>query len=137
MNLKKHPWAGVFPATLCAFNEDESLDPEGLAGYFAQLAALEGVKGLTCNGHTGEIMSLRPAERAEVTRILARTVREVRQRTGRDVKTISGVSAEGSLEGIDHALAAKQAGADAILLMPPHHWLRFGRSAQTAVGFVA
>ena len=21
--------------------------------------------------------------------------------------------------------------------MPPHHWLRFGRSAQTAVGFVA
>src|SRR4030095_5448585 len=74
---------------------------------------------------------------AEVTRILAGTVREVRQRTGRDVKIISGVSAEGSLEGIDHALAAKQAGADAVLLMPPHHWLRFGRSAQTAVGFVA
>ena len=45
------------------------------------------------------------------------------------------MSAEGSLEGIDQALAAREAGADAILLMPPHHWLRFGRSTQTAVGF--
>jgi 4-hydroxy-tetrahydrodipicolinate synthase len=54
----------------------------------------------------------------------------------RPVKVISGVSAEGSLEAIDHAVAAREAGADAILLMPPHHWLRFGRSAQTAVGFI-
>jgi 4-hydroxy-tetrahydrodipicolinate synthase len=29
-----------------------------------------------------------------------------------------------------------EAGADAILLMPPHHWLRFGRSSETAVGFM-
>ena len=26
-------------------------------------------------------------------------------------------------------------GADGILLMPPHHWLRFGRTSETAVGF--
>ena len=32
--------------------------------------------------------------------------------------------------------AAGAAGADAILLMPPHHWLRFGRSSETAVGFI-
>ncbi len=131
-----HPWAGVFPATLCAFNEDESLDESGLRAYYTELAAVSGVKGLTCNGHTGEIMSLRPCERARVTRILAESVRETNARTGRSVKTITGVSAEGTLEAIDHALAAKEAGADAILLMPPHHWLRFGRSAQTAVGFM-
>jgi 4-hydroxy-tetrahydrodipicolinate synthase len=52
------------------------------------------------------------------------------------MKTISGVAAEGSLEAIDHAVAARDAGADAILLMPPHHWLRFGRTSPTAVGFV-
>ena len=40
------------------------------------------------------------------------------------------------MEAIDHAIAAREAGADAILLMPPHHWLRFGRAAQAAVGFV-
>ena len=44
---------------------------------------------------------------------------------------------EGSLSAIDHALAAKEAGADGILLVPPHHWLRFGRSSAEAVGFIA
>lgn len=130
-NWREHPWTGVFPATLCPFHADESIDEEGLRHYIAELAVVDGVKGLTCNGHTGEIMSLRFAERNRVTAIVAATVRAA----GRDVKTITGVSAEGSLEGIDHALAAQEAGADAILLMPPHHWLRFGRSSQTAVGF--
>ena len=130
-NWREHPWAGVFPATLCPFHADESIDEDGLQTYIAELASVEGVKGLTCNGHTGEIMSLRFAERNRVTQIVAAAIKA----TGRDLKTISGVSVEGSLEGIDHALAAQEAGADAILLMPPHHWLRFGRSARTAVGF--
>lgn len=129
---KTDPWKGVFAATLCAFNADESIDEEGLRDYFAEVASVDGIKGLTCNGHTGEIMSLRPNERARVTQIAAETVRDVAP----DVKVISGVSAEGSLEAIDHALAAKEAGADAILLMPPHHWLRFGRTSTTAVGFM-
>ena len=133
MNWRQHPWAGIFPATLCAFHHDESLDEEGLRSYFADLAGVDGVKGLVCNGHTGEIMSLRPPERARVTRLLAEAVRGG---NGRSVKAISGVSAEGSLEATDDALAAKEAGADAILLMPPHHWLRFGRSSRTAIGFL-
>jgi 4-hydroxy-tetrahydrodipicolinate synthase len=132
MNWRQHPWAGVFPATLCAFREDESLDEDGLRSYFADLTRVEGVKGLVCNGHTGEIMSLRPRERARVTRVLA----DVTRRLNRPIKVISGVSAEGSLEAIDHALEAKASGADAILLMPTHHWLRFGRSSRTAVGFI-
>ena len=132
MDWKEDPWKGVFAATLCAFNEDESIDEDGLREYFAEVASVDGIKGLTCNGHTGEIMSLRPNERARVTKIAAETVREAFP----DVKVISGVSAEGSLEAIDHALAAKEAGADAILLMPPHHWIRFGRTAQTAIGFM-
>ena len=125
---ENHPWAGVFPATLCPFNEDESIDEVGLQTYMRELAEVDGVKGLVCNGHTGEIMSLRPNERAHVIQLVAEAVRG-------KVKTISGVSAGGSLEAIDHAIVAKEAGADAILLMPPHHWLRFGRTSQTAVGF--
>lgn len=128
----EHPWAGVFPATLCPFYDDETIDEEGLREYIANLATVDGVKGLVCNGHTGEIMSLRPVERARVTQIVAQQV----ALSNRPVKTISGVSAEGSLEAVDHALAAKEVGADAVLLMPPHHWLRFGRAASTAVGFV-
>lgn len=130
-NYTDHPWMGIFPATLCAFRDDESLDESGLAGYMARLCGVEGLKGLVCNGHTGEIMSLRTSEKATVTRIVAEQVRA----SGRPLKVVSGVSGEGSLVAIDHALEAKEAGADAILLMPPHHWLRFGRSSETAVGF--
>ncbi|MFM7412458.1 MAG: dihydrodipicolinate synthase family protein [Planctomycetota bacterium] len=130
------PWSGVFPATLCPFHDDESIDEQGLAGYIEELASVPGVEGVVCNGHTGEIMSLRPEERARVTGVVAAAVRRANARTGRSVKAISGVSAEGSHEAIDHAVAAREAGADAILLMPPHHWLRFGRSAATAVGFI-
>jgi 4-hydroxy-tetrahydrodipicolinate synthase len=46
------------------------------------------------------------------------------------------VAGEGSLVAIDHALAAKNAGADGILLMPPHYQLRFGRSSETAINFI-
>jgi 4-hydroxy-tetrahydrodipicolinate synthase len=121
-------WKGVMPATLCPFRDDDSIDEEGLFAYARDLAAVAGITALVCNGHTGEVMSLRNRERAEVTRIIAGAV-------GRRVKVVSGVCAEGSDEAIDQALAAKQAGADAILLMPPHHWLRFGRTSDTAVGF--
>ncbi|MHC4213925.1 MAG: dihydrodipicolinate synthase family protein [Planctomycetota bacterium] len=131
MNYKEHPWMGVFPATLCAFNDDESIDGAGLCAYVRDLCSVNGIKGLVCNGHTGEIMSMRPRERAEVTRIFAEEI----SKSGKAIKTISGISAEGSLEAIDDAIAAKEAGADGILLMPPHHWLRFGRASQTAVGF--
>jgi 4-hydroxy-tetrahydrodipicolinate synthase len=124
---------GVFAATLCTFREDESLDEAGLRAYIRALCAVPGLKGLVPNGHTGEIMSLREAERARVTRIFAEEVKC----SGKPVKVISGVCGEGSLSAIDHALAAKEAGADGILLMPPHHWLRFGRSSVEAVGFMA
>jgi len=126
--MASHEWSGVFAATLCPFREDYSIDEEGLRDYFDWVASFPGMKGLVCNGHTGEIMSLRASERAEVTRCLAETTK------GR-VKVVSGVCCEGSFEAIDHALEAKEAGADAILLMPPHHWLRFGRSPETAIGF--
>jgi 4-hydroxy-tetrahydrodipicolinate synthase len=126
--VHEHTWSGVFAATLCPFKEDYSIDEGGLRAYARYLASVDGIKGLVCNGHTGEVMGLRTAERVRVTRIFADEV-------GDKVKIVSGVCAEGSFEAIDHALAAKEAGADAILLMPPHHWLRFGRSSQAAVGF--
>ena len=126
--MPEHPWGGVFAATLCPFREDYSIDEEGLCRYARHLANTKGLKGVVCNGHTGDVMGLRVAERAQVTRLFAKAV-------GGQLKVVAGVCAEGSFEAIDHALAAKEAGADAILLMPPHHWLRFGRDSRTAVGF--
>jgi len=112
---RRHEWMGVFPATLCPFHADEALDEQGLRAYIAGLCGVDGIKGLVPNGHTGEIMSLREAERARVTRVVSDEVKK----SGKCLKVISGVCGEGSLSAIDHALAAKKAGADGILLMPP------------------
>ena len=88
LNWQQHPWAGVLPATLCPFHSDESIDEAGLRQYMQELANVEGIKGVVCNGHTGEIMSLRLHERQRVTQITAEAV-------GEKVKVVSGVSAEG------------------------------------------
>jgi len=122
------PWTGVMPATLCPFRDDFTVDEGGLAEYVRYLASVPGVTALVCNGHTGEVMGLRDRERALVTEIIAREV-------GGRVRVVSGVCAEGSDDAIDQALAAKRAGADAVLLMPPHHWMRFGRTSATAINF--
>jgi 4-hydroxy-tetrahydrodipicolinate synthase len=71
------------------------------------------------NGHTGEVGSLLPEERAHVTRIVAEAV------AGR-VRIVSAVCSEGTFEAIEHARAAAHAGADTIDVMPCHMWLRFG-----------
>ena len=123
-----HPWSGVLAATLCPFTDDHKIDEPGLRAYSRYLASVDGIRGLVCNGHTGEVMGLRVHERAEVTRIMADEV-------GDQVQIVSGVCADGSNEAIDNAIAAKEAGADAILLMPCHHWLRFGRTPETAIAF--
>jgi 4-hydroxy-tetrahydrodipicolinate synthase len=91
---RTRPWTGVFAATLCPFREDESLDEEGLYEYIGELAQVTGVQGVVCNGHTGEVMSLRPNERSRVTQLVANAIASSK----RQIKVVSGVSAEGTLE---------------------------------------
>jgi 4-hydroxy-tetrahydrodipicolinate synthase len=124
-------WSGVFPATLLPYKDDArySIDEEGLRTYIRQFVGIPGIKGVVCNGHTGEIQTLFSEERAEVTRILA-------DELGDRLPVISGISAEATLEAVKHAQEAQAAGAKAILLMPPHLWLRFGRESRVALNFV-
>ena len=68
-NWRSHPWAGVLAATLCPFHQDESIDVLGLKTYLREVLAVDGINGVVTNGHTGEIMSLLPSERAQVTAI--------------------------------------------------------------------
>lgn len=131
MGWNSHPWTGVFAATLCPFREDQSLDESGLIEYISDVASVPGIEGLVCNGHTGEIMSLLPRERARVSQL----VKEATDRAAPGKKVVSGVMAEGVFEALEQAQAAKEAGADALLLMPPHHWLRFGRTSSTAITY--
>jgi 4-hydroxy-tetrahydrodipicolinate synthase len=110
---------GVIPALAVPFRDDYKIDEDGLARFSRWLAGCRGVTALMTNGHTGEVGSLLPEERAEVTRIVADAV------AGR-VRVISAVCSEGTFEAIEHARAAAHAGADTIDVMPCHMWLRFG-----------
>lgn len=124
----KTKWSGVFPAVLIPFKDDFSIDEEGFRNLVSWVASHEGVNGIVVNGHTGEIMTLLPEERAEAVRIAADELK------GR-IPVISGVSAEGTIEAIQHAQAVEKAGGEGILLMPPHSWLRFGMQPESTVQY--
>jgi 4-hydroxy-tetrahydrodipicolinate synthase len=110
---------GLIPAMAVPFRADYSIDEAELARFAQWLARQKGVVGMMTNGHTGEVFSLTPRERIEVTRIVARA-------TAGLCPVVSSVVCEGIRDAIEQASAAKEAGARALDIMPPHHWLRFG-----------
>ena len=106
-------WRGIYPAICIPFNEDSTLCEKELYPYLDWLLEYtdKGIRGLVTNGHTGEISGLENDERALVTKLVADHVKK----SGKDVKIISGVSAEGTADAIKQAQAAEAAGADGIL----------------------
>ncbi len=115
--MKKY--TGVMPALSVPMLEDQEIDERGFRRLVGWVAGHEGITGLLTNGHTGEVFALLHDERARVTRM---AVEEVEGR----IPVISAVNCEGIREAQLHAREAREAGASAILVMPPHMWLRFG-----------
>jgi 4-hydroxy-tetrahydrodipicolinate synthase len=114
INLK-----GIIPAITVPFREDFSVDSDELHRYAQWLGTQPGICAMMTNGHTGEVFSLTAKERIEVTRITAEATKEI-------CPVISSVVCEGIQEAVEQAVAAKEAGAKGLDIMPPHHWLRFG-----------
>ena len=110
---------GLIPAIALPFTSDYQIDEAELRKLAKWLVEHKGVVGVMTNGHTGEVFSLDSSERAEVTRIVAD---EVGDRT----IVVSSIVCEGIRTAVQDARAAKDAGAQALDIMPPHHWLRFG-----------
>lgn len=119
---------GLIPAIAVPFADDYSIDAAGLTRFAKWLSGQRGIKALMTNGHTGEVFSLTPAERVEVTRI---TVAAVEGR----VPIISSIVCEGIIDAVEQACQAKAAGASALDIMPPHHWLRFGFRPQHVIDY--
>ena len=112
-------YKGIIPAIACPFTPDHKIDEPALRRHAAWLGAQPGIVAVMTNGHTGEVFSLLPRERAEVTRIVASELE------GR-IPVISSVVCEGLLDAKEQAQMACDAGAKGLDVMPPHHWLRFG-----------
>lgn len=112
-------YKGIFPAMQCPFDQKLDIDEPELRKFASWLAGHKGIGGLVTNGHTGEIFALTAKQRAEVTRIVADEVKG-------KLPVISGLCCEGIADAVEHAQMAREAGATALLVMPPHQWLRFG-----------
>ncbi|UZT82505.1 dihydrodipicolinate synthase family protein [Caproicibacterium sp. BJN0003] len=121
----------IFPAVSVPLNDDYSINEEEFRVYLRWIKSFydKGIQGIVCNGHTGEITGLTRAERKRVVEICA-------EECGDKMTIISGVNCENTAETIEMAKDAKNAGADGILLMPPHTWLRFGMNPNAPFEYV-
>lgn len=111
----RHPFGGVYAATLCPMTEDFQVDEIALAGHVSAMTAVPGIRGLLCNGHAGENFVLNRAEKRRVIEV-------ARASAGAEILIVAGINQESSEELAIEAREAVQAGADAVIVFPPNSW---------------
>jgi 4-hydroxy-tetrahydrodipicolinate synthase len=114
---------GLIPATVTPFREDGSIDYEDLERHVATVASAEGVFGIAVNGHAGEILALSAEERAKI-------VSAARKALPSRIKLIAGIEAHDPAMLVKDGVAAREAGADGLLVLPPFDIRPYRRLAQ-------
>lgn len=103
---------GVIPACLMPFNEDLSIDEAAYRAHLEDIASVEGLGGITINGHAAEVHALTIEEQKRAV-VVTKEVLQSR------VPTIVGIYTESSLEAARLAAYAQKEGADCLLVFPP------------------
>jgi 4-hydroxy-tetrahydrodipicolinate synthase len=106
---------GIFTPVVTPYFEDHSVDKNGLAAVVEHLIEV-GVAGIIVAGTTGEYYAQTPEERVDLMKLAKDTIR------GR-VPLIIGTGALRTEESIAFACAARDVGADAILVSTPPYSL--------------
>jgi 4-hydroxy-tetrahydrodipicolinate synthase len=112
MDRNSVTWAGPMPAVTTPFDASGKLDRAGFRANITRLLD-EGATGIVACGCTGEFWTLSHAERRE---LYADAVVATRGRG----TAIVGVGCVTAAETIALAHAAKDAGADGVLVLPPY-----------------
>ena len=102
------PFNGIYPATICPFKADHSVDEEALARHFATMLEVPGIVGILCNGHAGENFLLSREEKRRNVEIARATI-------GESAIVVAGVNCESSFEAVEHA-------HDAVAAAPTRSW---------------
>ncbi|NKC52150.1 dihydrodipicolinate synthase family protein [Ochrobactrum cytisi] len=111
--MKHTDLRGMFPAIPTPLTENGQLDVAKLEAL-VEINIAGGAKGLAPVGGTGEFTALSYKTRVNVVR---ETVRIVNGR----VPVVAGVVSPGWAEAVEHGLAFKETGADALLLVTPFY----------------
>jgi len=104
---------GVIPATLLAFKDDYSIDEGETKRHLRHVAAVDGVRAITVNGHASEVHACNLSEQQRVLALSLETI-------GDRMPIVSGVYADGSLEAATIAKMAAREGASCLLVFPPN-----------------
>jgi 4-hydroxy-tetrahydrodipicolinate synthase len=107
---------GIMPPMVTPFDEREEIDEAALRNETRYLLEV-GVHGLVVCGSTGEGYSMTAEEVGGVTEV-------VRDEAGGGVPLITGVIANSANVAIALGLAAKEAGADGLMVTPVHYVFR-------------
>jgi 4-hydroxy-tetrahydrodipicolinate synthase len=108
----RRPWHGVLVATALPFHDDLSVDFDAYAEHVRWLAE-SGAHGVTPSGSLGEYQTLTPEERAKVVEVAVAAAPE-------GFTVMPGVGAYGALESRRWAEQAAEAGAQAVMALPPN-----------------
>jgi 4-hydroxy-tetrahydrodipicolinate synthase len=105
-------WTGAIPAITTAFARDGGIDHTAMTRNIRRLMDA-GATGVVAAGCTGEFWSLTEAERAAVYRSTAEAVGP----DGAKIVGCAAITPDGAVEAMH---AAKEAGCDAGLVLPPY-----------------
>lgn len=106
--------SGVNPANVVPFMEGgDALHEDDLYEHLDELGSLDVVNGIVTNGHAGEVYALTDNERVRVVELAV-------DATDADTPVIAGVVGGSTDEVITATHRVTDAGADGILLIPPH-----------------
>jgi len=118
--MRTKPWHGVLVANSCPFHSSLEVDFDRYGEHVKWLAE-SGCNGVTPNGSLGEYQVLTEKERAQV-------VRTAVEAAPKGFAVIPGVAAYGALEAARWAAQAAEAGAAAVMLLPPNAYRADERS---------
>jgi 4-hydroxy-tetrahydrodipicolinate synthase len=101
---------GIIPAVIVPMRSDFSIDYQAFEAYLEWVIS-QGAVGLAVNVDTGEGPYLKPDERSKV-------IQSARRVANGRCFIVAGVGGPGTMTAIDNAKAARDAGADALLVFP-------------------
>ena len=108
------PFHGVLSALITPFSDDGStIDTDALTAIVGRLVGA-GVTGLVPGGSTGEFTTLSHAERREL-------VETTVEAAGGRVPVVAGTGALSTRETVELSVHAEQAGAAAVMIVPPFY----------------
>jgi 4-hydroxy-tetrahydrodipicolinate synthase len=108
------PFHGVLPALITPFTDDgDAIDRRALAAIVDRLVDA-GVGGLVPGGSTGEFTTLTNAERRQVVEVTVKAA-------GGRVPVVAGTGALSTRETVELSVHAAQAGAAAVMIVPPFY----------------